>query len=42
MQKLKCEVCGEKNEILLEKHHIHSKCYGGSDLDFNIAILCSR
>lgn len=34
----KCELCG--GECPLEKHHIHSKCYGGDNKPSNIAMLC--
>jgi hypothetical protein len=37
-----CEICNEKMECLLEKHHIHSKSLGGSDKKYNIANICSR
>ena len=37
-----CEICGDKLECVLEKHHINSKCYGGSDGQHNIANICSR
>ena len=40
--KIKCEICGEQEDILLESHHIHSKCYGGPDTDNNRAILCLK
>lgn len=33
-----CEIC--QLEQAFEKHHIHSKCYGGSNKKTNIANLC--
>lgn len=33
-----CEVCEKEKNV--EKHHIHSKCDGGSDHPRNIAKLC--
>ena len=33
-----CEICNFKG--ILEKHHINSKCYGGTNHKSNIAILC--
>lgn len=33
-----CEIC--KKEQAFDKHHIKSKCFGGSDNKFNIAFLC--
>lgn len=37
-----CEICGEKLECLLDKHHIHSKSLGGANNKSNIANLCAR
>ncbi len=38
----KCDVCKKKTNILIEKHHIHSKCYGGSNDNANITSICNR
>ena len=35
-----CEICKEVN--YLEKHHIQSKCFEGSDNNFNICYICSN
>jgi hypothetical protein len=34
-----CEICGEKRA--LEKHHITSRCYGGSNKRENLCVLCA-
>lgn len=35
----KCEICKEKH-ISLDKHHIQSKKYNGSNNNYNIANVC--
>lgn len=40
--KIQCEICGEHEDILLETHHLHSKCYGGKDTNSNKAVLCLK
>ena len=36
----KCLIC--KKEIVLEKHHIISQCYNGSNKEYNIAQICAN
>ena len=33
-----CEIC--KTMAFLQKHHIHSTCYGGEDKPFNKTFIC--
>lgn len=40
MKKELCEICNESK--FLEKHHIISKCYGGSNKKENICWICSN
>lgn len=42
MRQYECEICGEKQECLLDKHHINSKSMGGSDKKSNIAHICTK
>jgi hypothetical protein len=36
---MRCEIC-RKSYNLIDKHHIQSKCYGGSNHSSNIAYIC--
>jgi uncharacterized protein YlaI len=38
---MKCEICN-KESVLLDKHHIHSRSLGGKDNPGNIALLCAN
>lgn len=37
---MKCEIC--KTNKYRHKHHIISKCYGGTNEPYNIALLCAN
>ncbi len=34
-----CEICSAK-DVSLDKHHIHSLCYNGSNKPFNLSFIC--
>lgn len=36
---LQCEICNKQFESL-DTHHIHSKCFGGSDKKCNLCRIC--
>lgn len=35
-----CEIC-QKDTDFIKEHHIQSRCYGGENLSYNIACICS-
>ena len=37
----KCEIC-KKEYLTVDRHHIQSKIYGGSDHNWNIAEICQN
>lgn len=38
--KIKCEICGLEQPEILHKHHIVPKSEGGSNSEYNLAVLC--
>ena len=41
LNEIKCEICGKKTAHWQE-HHINSKCYGGSNKNYNKCKLCLK
>lgn len=41
--KIECEICGEKNQSVLDRHHIveRTELHSNND-DFNLAIICGN